>query len=146
MSLADEAELDRPEDRALLRRAAAAGTVLLRNDGVLPLELSGVRSLAVIGPNADRACVMGGGSAQVNPYPSATLLEALRARLAGRVALRYEPGCDISRITPPLGRPDLAGEAVVTYFKRPWLPGRARGGNRGELVRGGSGGSAPSRC
>ena len=116
MSLADEAELDRPEDRALLRRAAAAGTVLLRNDGVLPLELSGVQSLAVIGPNADRACVMGGGSAQVNPYRSATLLEALRARLAGRVGLRYEPGCDISRTTPPLGWPDLADEATVAYF------------------------------
>ena len=115
-SLADEAELDRPEDRALLRRAAASGTVLLRNDGTLPLDLSGVRSLAVIGPNADRACVMGGGSAQVNPYPSASLLEALEARLAGRVSVRYEPGCDASRSTPPIGPPDLADDASVAYF------------------------------
>lgn len=135
MSLADEAELDRPEDRALLRRAAAAGTVLLRNDGVLPLELSGVRSLAVIGPNADRACVMGGGSAQVNPYRSATLLEALRSRLEGRVALRHEPGCDVSRTTPPLGWPDLAGKATAAYFD----------GHRRRLLRGGRCGRAPSR-
>ena len=116
MSLADEAELDRPEDRALLRRAAAAGTVLLRNDGVLPLDLSTVRSLAVIGPNADRPCLMGGGSAHVNPYVRATLLGALKARLAGKAELRHEPGCDNRRNTAPLGPPDIAGEAVVSYF------------------------------
>ena len=116
MSVADESELDRPQDRALLRRAAAAGTVLLRNDGVLPLDLSSVRSLAVIGPNADRVCIMGGGSAHVNPYPCATLLATLEARLEGKAALRHEPGCDSRRTTPPLGPPDLLGKAAVSYF------------------------------
>jgi beta-glucosidase len=44
---------DRPEHRALAREAAAAGTVLLRNErGALPL--AGVRRLAVIGPTCFR--------------------------------------------------------------------------------------------
>ena len=55
--------VDRPEDRALAREAASAATVLLKNDGTLPLAAGALRTLAVIGPNAARAEIMGGGSA-----------------------------------------------------------------------------------
>jgi beta-glucosidase len=48
------------------RRAAAAGSVLVRNDGILPLEPS-VRRIAVIGHNATAARTQGGGSATVVP-------------------------------------------------------------------------------
>src|SRR6187551_1597334 len=45
---------NRPEHRALIRRAAAEGAVLLKNDGnLLPLA-SDITSIAVIGPNAVR--------------------------------------------------------------------------------------------
>jgi beta-glucosidase len=86
---------DAPERRALLREAAAAGTVLLRNDGVLPLEPSAVRSVAVIGPNADAAFeVMGGGSAEVTLPYLVTPLEGLRAALErGGAHVAYELGC-----------------------------------------------------
>lgn len=46
------AVFDTPDQRALARRAAAQGVILLKNDGVLPLSPS-IATLAVIGPHAD---------------------------------------------------------------------------------------------
>ena len=46
------AVFDTPDQRALARRAAAEGVILLKNDGVLPLTPS-ISRLAVIGPHAD---------------------------------------------------------------------------------------------
>ncbi len=111
-----ERPLDREEDRALIREAAAAGTVLLRNDGALPLDPAGLSSLAVVGPNAYRARIMGGGSARVRSYRAVSPLEALQRRLAPSVDVRYAQGCDIDRSTPPLAAPLLRGEARVEYF------------------------------
>ena len=42
-----------PEHDALARRMAQATIVLLKNDGVLPLSRAALKTLAVIGPNAD---------------------------------------------------------------------------------------------
>jgi beta-glucosidase len=98
---APERSEDRPEHRALAREAAADGFVLLRNEGLLPLDGGGLRSLAVIGPNADRAQVMGGGSAKLRAHYSVTPLEALRAALPD-VELRVERGADIDPTAPEL--------------------------------------------
>src|SRR5215217_190840 len=98
---APERSEDRPEARALAREAAADSFVLLRNDGLLPLDPGGIRSLAVIGPNANRAQVMGGGSAKLRAHYSVTPLEALRGRLPG-TEIRHERGCDIDRTAPEL--------------------------------------------
>ncbi|MEZ5245015.1 MAG: glycoside hydrolase family 3 N-terminal domain-containing protein [Acidimicrobiales bacterium] len=46
------AVFDTPDQRALARRAGAEGTIVLKNDGVLPLDPS-TGSIAVIGPHAD---------------------------------------------------------------------------------------------
>jgi beta-glucosidase len=88
---ADEAPRDRPEDRALARRAAADALVLCRNDGILPLDPKTIRSLAVVGPNADRLAIMGGGSAAVRPFATRSLLEVLRERLGDDVVLHLSP-------------------------------------------------------
>ncbi len=81
---------DSPATRALIRKAGAAGCVLLRNDGLLPLA-TGTR-LAVIGPNAATAQIMGGGSAQLNPHYAISPLDGLRAAL-GDASVTYAQGC-----------------------------------------------------
>lgn len=110
-----EGELDRPQDRALTRRAAAAGSVLLRNDGVLPLDPAGIAKVAVIGPNAFNAKVMGGGSAKVNAYRTTSPLDALRERMPNAEVV-WEKGCDIDRTCPALSKPLVQGAVIVEYF------------------------------
>ena len=66
------------EHDALAREVAAAGTVLLSNDGTLPL--AGNAKIAVIGAFADQPRYQGSGSSKVNPTRVTTLLDALRAR------------------------------------------------------------------
>jgi beta-glucosidase len=102
---APERSVDRPEHRALAREAAAAAMVLLRNDGLLPLDPAGLDSVAVVGPNADRAQIMGGGSAFLRPHGRVTPLEALRAHLGEGVTVRHERGCDVDRHAPVLPCP-----------------------------------------
>lgn len=91
---------------ALLRRAVAAGTVLLRNDGgVLPLDPAHLRRVAVVGPHATAVRIQGGGSAEVFPSSVVTPLEGIEAALregagAGtRAEVTYAPGL------PPYTRP-----------------------------------------
>jgi beta-glucosidase len=79
-----------PSDpRRLLRRAVAAGCVLLRNEGgVLPLRPAATPEarpwrLAVLGPNAAAARVQGGGSAAVFPAEVVSPLDGIREALSG---------------------------------------------------------------
>ena len=50
------------------RHIAEQSSVLLKNErGILPLDRAELRSIAVIGPNANTSMISGGGSAQVDP-------------------------------------------------------------------------------
>ncbi|MGP7998039.1 MAG: beta-glucosidase family protein [Streptosporangiaceae bacterium] len=91
----------RPPDLPLLRRAAAASFVLLRNErGALPLDPASVGSIALIGPNAVHPVIQGGGSAAVHPAAISTPGEALRAELAGRATVTVTPGCHTWETVP----------------------------------------------
>ena len=93
----EERAEDRPEHRALIRRAGAEGAVLLKNDGLLPLAKAG--TIAVIGPNAKVAQIMGGGSAQLNPHYSVSPWDGLVAAV-GEAGLSFAPGCSNHRFEP----------------------------------------------
>ncbi len=97
--IAEERADDRPQTRALIRRAGAEAMVLLKNDGMLPLDKDAVRQIAVIGPNAATARIMGGGSAQLNPHHAISPFEGLEAA-AGGVAFRLAEGCTNYRLIP----------------------------------------------
>ena len=89
-----ERPVDRPEDRTLNRRVAADALVLLSNRGVLPLAPGGLRRIALVGPNADRPAIMGGGSAGVVPHYVLSPLTALRERLGDTHEIVHEAGAD----------------------------------------------------
>ncbi|NEE03530.1 beta-glucosidase family protein [Phytoactinopolyspora halotolerans] len=76
----EPAGVDHPADDgvAFAREAAAAGTVLLRNDGELPWNCGGIKRIAVIGHNAKFARTQGGGSATVIPERTVSPLDGIR--------------------------------------------------------------------
>jgi beta-glucosidase len=81
-------------DADLVRRAAAASFVLLRNEGpALPFDIGTIGSIALIGPNAVHPVIQGGGSAVVAPAAVSTPALALPAALAGRATVTVAPGC-----------------------------------------------------
>jgi beta-glucosidase len=95
-----EQAVDLPEHRALIREAAAEGLVLLKNSGVLPLQRDRLETIAIIGPNAQEARIMGGGSAQVNAHYRVSPFDGVAARVGDRVKVEFEQGCTIHRLLP----------------------------------------------
>ena len=95
---------DDAEIASTLRRAAAAGFVLARNDrGLLPLDPSAVGRIAVIGPNAVAARTLGGGSATVFPPYTVSPLDGLAAALDRRVEVLHSVGVRASTRVPVAG-------------------------------------------
>ncbi|MFT4909747.1 MAG: beta-glucosidase [Natronomonas sp.] len=86
--------IDWETHHALAREVAIRGTVLLANDGVLPLN--GKETLAVLGPNADQAKVGGGGSSEVSPPRSVSPVEGVRERAP---QITFERG--VGRVADP---------------------------------------------
>lgn len=83
-----------PAHQRLSRQLAEEAITLLKNEGgALPLG-KGVKSIAVIGPNAADAVIEGGGSSKVPPLYRVSPLEALQKRLEGKVRIEYASGSD----------------------------------------------------
>ena len=109
-------ENDTPAHGALALRAARESIVLLKNDGILPLQTAKLRRVAVIGPSASSVPVLVGN---YNGEPSApvTVLEGLKAALepAG-VKVAYAHGCDYAALTVA-ERP-----IATTWFRSDYFP------------------------
>ena len=111
-----EQDIDLPEHRALIREAGAEGIILLKNEQqVLPLQREQITSIAVIGPNAQVAQIMGGGSAQVNAHYAITPFEGIEAKVGTHVSVRYEQGCTNYKLLPLLESDVLLAGAQGDY-------------------------------
>jgi beta-glucosidase len=73
----------------LARRVAAEGMVLLKNDGILPLQ--NPQKIAVIGRSAKEPYFQGGGSSHINPTRVDIPFDELQ-KLAGGAELTYAEG------------------------------------------------------
>ena len=117
-----EHAVDRPDHRALARRVAAESMVLLKNErAVLPLDVARLRTLAIVGPNAEVGTIQGGGSSIVRPHYAVHPLAALQQRCGERVRVIHET-CRVDRYCPEVDprwfRPlDDAGRGLrIAYF------------------------------
>lgn len=82
------------EHRALALTAAHEAITLLKNDnGLAPLDLNKIKTIAVIGPNADRALL--GGYSGV-PKHNVTVLDGIKAKAGKKVKVLYSEGCKIT--------------------------------------------------
>jgi beta-glucosidase len=119
------------DGRKVALDAALGGIVLLKNDHILPLDESKLKSVAVIGPNAFPGVPEGGGSAHVTPLVSVNFLQGVSNELlSSGVSVFYAAGtprpADIYSATnfstsEDGKQPGLAGE----YFDSPDLQGAA---------------------
>jgi len=79
------------EHRALALKAAQETVVLLKNDkNLLPLDLSKLKTIAVIGPNAD-GLHLGGYSRM--PAHGVTILQGIQDRVGSKAKVFYAEGC-----------------------------------------------------
>jgi beta-glucosidase len=119
---------DLPEHRALIRRAGAEGVVLLKNDGILPLDKASIGTLALLGPNAKIAQIMGGGSAQLNAHYRVTPYEGIAAQAGEQVELADAPGCTNFKLLPALSAARVVAAGgqpgfTIEYFNSADLSG-----------------------
>ncbi len=105
---ADKGSIDTPEHRKIALAAARSSIVLLQNkNSVLPLNADKIRSIAVIGPNADVARIGGGGSAQVVPFYSISPLEGIKKAVGDKIKIDFAPGIVSLADTTPIPTENL---------------------------------------
>lgn len=153
---AASADIDYEAHAKVARAAAANGTVLLKNDGVLPLDRSR-RSILAVGGYANIGVMTGGGSSQVIPVggPAAVIpneLHHLVKRPVGQMlipsapvtalkealpeaSIAYDTGYDAAVAAARAARADLA----IVFATRWETEGRDSGslslpGNQDELI------------
>ncbi len=101
--------IDCEEHRKLNEEAARKSLVLLKNNGILPIDKSTLKNVAVIGPNANSITVLNGNyHGTANQYH--TVLEAVRAALPG-VRINYSKGSHLYEYK--LEDPGYAGDCLA---------------------------------
>lgn len=101
--------IDCEEHRALNEDVARKSMVLLKNNGLLPLDKTKLKNIAVIGPNANSIVPLNGNyHGTANQYT--TVLEAVRASLPG-VRVNYSKGSHLYETK--LEDPGYAGDCLA---------------------------------
>ncbi|MGJ8640105.1 MAG: glycoside hydrolase family 3 C-terminal domain-containing protein [Opitutaceae bacterium] len=115
---------DSEEHKALALKATQESLVLLKNDGILPLDKTKLSKIAVIGANADSVPALL-GNYHGDPSAPVTLLKGLQNELGSDVELAIAEGCPLAlpksnpTIDPSIFEEALAIAAdsdLVLYF------------------------------
>lgn len=86
-------DVDKKEHKEINLEAAHKSIVLLKNNGILPLEKN-IKSIAVIGPNANnRKALIGNYEGTSSKYT--TILEGLQEICQDNIVIRYSEGCHL---------------------------------------------------
>ncbi|HUZ08114.1 MAG TPA: glycoside hydrolase family 3 C-terminal domain-containing protein, partial [Candidatus Paceibacterota bacterium] len=85
---------DTPEHRQLALKVARESLVLLKNDGVLPLDRSKIKKIAVFGENAASLNMLRGNYSGT-PSRSVTVLDGIRAIAGTNIEVTFSEGCPL---------------------------------------------------
>ncbi len=106
--------IDKEAHALVAQQTAEQGTVLLKNDNLLPIDLGKVNSIAIIGGASDRF-INGGGSSAVFPFRLITPREAITERaMAAGVTVNYHDGNDLTAAADVAANSDVALVFVAT--------------------------------
>lgn len=104
--------VDSPQSNQLSYEAAVKSAVLLKNDGILPIDKNKIKSLAVIGPNADsRAVLKGNYTGTASGYT--TFLDGIKSAYDGRIYYSEGSHLFMDKIEPFAHNDDRISEAVA---------------------------------
>ena len=97
-------QVDSAEHRELALKVAEESIVLLKNKGVLPLDRSALKRIAVIGPNANPVePVLGNYSGR--PSRTVSILDGIRSVAGAGVEVVYAKGCPLALHVDGLDKP-----------------------------------------
>src|SRR5579863_3222569 len=91
-------QLDLPSSRKVALQLARESMVLLKNEGILPLDRTKLKHIAVIGPNADSVNMQYGNYNGQNPN-SVTILNGIKAIVGDKVEITTATGSPIAKPT-----------------------------------------------
>ncbi|NWF88891.1 MAG: glycoside hydrolase family 3 C-terminal domain-containing protein, partial [Ignavibacteriaceae bacterium] len=98
----DSTKVNTAEHVKIALDVAKEGIVLLKNEGsILPIDISKLKSIAVIGPNS-KAARSGGGSSMVDPVNPISPLEALQNKVGSKVKINFAQGLMIDGDSEPI--------------------------------------------
>jgi beta-glucosidase len=86
---------DTPEHEALALKVAEEAIVLLKNDGVLPLNRSKLKRIAVLGPNAASTEMLEGNYNGKAARP-VSILDGIKKAAGGGIEVKYAEGCPLA--------------------------------------------------
>jgi beta-glucosidase len=95
---------DTPEHRQLALQIARQSLVLLKNNGILPLNRAKIKNLAVIGPNADSVSVLQGNYNGTASHPVTVLNGIRQLATNASISVTYAQGCPVTTNTGGFGR------------------------------------------
>jgi beta-glucosidase len=110
-------ENDTPEHEALALQVARESIVLLKNDGVLPLDRSKIKRIAVIGANADSVPVLL-GNYNGTPSQPVTILAGIKYAAGANCEVAYEPACPLALHTNVTG--EISDEKWMKAIETAW--------------------------
>ncbi len=94
-----EGAFNTPQHQQVARKVADEALVLLKNDGVLPMQQSGLSKLAVVGAHTVAKHSEGGGSSQVKALYEVTPMEGLQNLLGESTEILFAEGFEVARDT-----------------------------------------------
>jgi beta-glucosidase len=89
---------DTPRHRALAFKVAEESMVLLKNNGILPLERSKIKRIAVIGPNGNSITMLYGNYHGTASHPI-SILNGIRKVAGPNIEVTFAMGCPITTVT-----------------------------------------------